>query len=58
MKTQTREEKLETALKMILFELSTMPPFPGMPHMPFGITYSIKLATDALNEKDTGQNDK
>jgi len=43
-----RIQELEQAIRMIHFQLSTMPPFPGWNQMPFGISYSLKLIKDVL----------
>jgi hypothetical protein len=50
----TREHKLELALRLIHFELSSMPPIPGI-GMPFGITSSLKVINKVLFPNDHPQ---
>jgi hypothetical protein len=50
----SREHKLELALRLVHFELSTMPPLPGI-GMPFGITSSLKTINKVLFPNENPQ---
>lgn len=54
----TREQKLENALRMVYFELSTMPPIPGY-GIPFGISSSLNVLNKVLfNSENTEETQK
>jgi len=50
LKENEREQQLESVLVRVLFELSSMPPFPGTNQIPFGISHSCEIIREALKK--------